>query len=145
LPAFKRLCVFKVIPETTQMKKYIHLVLIAIFSTVLFSTQASAQRRGVAGGRTDSLSVEQRKAYRQQLQAKYDSLSPEQKKGLRKNMKARMDSLPPDQRKEMRQKMKAKYKSMTPEERQKLRDDVLKAADSTGQQPVRRRRGGIEP
>ncbi|MDB5209812.1 MAG: hypothetical protein JWQ30_639 [Sediminibacterium sp.] len=92
------------------MKKIFSILMIAFLSVAAFSTQASAQRNARLSKETrkallDSLSPEQKKAFRDKMKNRYDSLSPDQKQKMKEQLKSKLDSLPPKERKQMRQEL----------------------------------------
>ncbi|MES2332908.1 MAG: hypothetical protein V4539_25085 [Bacteroidota bacterium] len=92
------------------MKKIFSVLIVAFLTITAFSTQASAQRNARLSKETrkallDSLSPEQKKAFRDKLKNRYDSLSPDQKQKIKQELKSKLDSLPPKERKQMRQEL----------------------------------------
>ena len=87
------------------MKKFLLFALIAGFSL----TQVSAQR-GIPKfnkkAMLDSLSPEQKQAFRKNLRAKYDSMSPDQKKAVRERIMSKADSLSPEQKARLRKRLR---------------------------------------
>ena len=92
------------------MKKIFSILLVGILSLTAFSTQVAAQRNAKLSKETrkallDSLSPEQKKAFRDNMRSRYDSLSPQQKEKIKEQVKSRLDSLPPKEKKELRKEL----------------------------------------
>lgn len=91
----------------------------------------------------DSLSLEERKKFREKNAAEFQQMSPAEKEKRKAEMKAKMANMTPEEKEKARAAMKARYQDMSPEEKARVKQRMGNPADSSA--PSRRHKGHRPP
>ena len=80
----------------------------------------------------ESVSPEERKAFRQVIRGRFNSMTPEERADFRQQNQERFESMLPEERADFRQQNQERFESMTSEEREGFRQQRQERMESMG-------------